>query len=150
MRVIIQRVSEASVTIDGKIAGKINTGLLVLCGFENNDTSEDLEWTANKVVNMRIFNDNVDKMNLSVMDINGEVLVVSQFTLFADTKKGNRPGFIRAAKPELSIPLYEAFKKLLSAMLGKVIESGLFGADMKVELINNGPVTIFIDSKQKE
>lgn len=150
MRVVIQRVSEASVSIDGVITAKINAGLLLLCGFENEDNNEDLEWTASKIVNMRIFSDSEGKMNLSVVDIKGDLLVVSQFTLFAQTKKGNRPGFTRAAKPEISIPLYEQFKLKLAELTFNKVESGTFGADMQIELINDGPVTVILDSKQKE
>lgn len=150
MRVTIQRVSEASVTIDGKVKSKIGMGLLVLAGFEETDTNEDLEWTSGKIVNLRIFNDENGRMNLSVKDMKGDIIIVSQFTLYALTKKGNRPSFIRAAKPEVAIPLYEKFKLQVEKDLGKPIGSGEFGADMKVALINNGPVTINIDSRGKE
>jgi D-tyrosyl-tRNA(Tyr) deacylase len=150
MRVTIQRVSEASVTIDGNVKSKIGAGLLVLAGFEDADMIEDLEWMSGKIVSLRIFNDEAGLMNLSVKDIGGSILVTSQFTLHAMTKKGNRPSFIKAAKPEVAIPLYENFLRLLERDLGKEIGSGKFGADMKVALINDGPVTINIDSKQKD
>jgi D-tyrosyl-tRNA(Tyr) deacylase len=150
MRVTIQRVSEGSVTIDGNVKSKMGVGLLVLAGFEDADTLEDLEWMSGKIVNLRIFNDEGGLMNLSVKDIGGDVILVSQFTLHAMTKKGNRPSFIKAAKPEVAIPLYDSFLKLLERDLGKEIGSGKFGADMKVSLINDGPVTINIDSKQKD
>ena len=150
MRVILQRVSEASVKINGNVKGEIGIGLLVLAGFTASDTLEDLSWTAKKVVQMRIFSDSEDKMNLSLPDVNGDILLISQFTLFANTKKGNRPSFINAAPPAVSIPLYEKFISLLEAELGKPIQTGEFGADMKVALINDGPVTISIDSQQKE
>ena len=150
MRVTIQRVSGASVTIDGTIKSSINEGLLILAGFEEEDTNEDLEWTAAKVVNLRIFTDNNDLMNLSIKDINGDIIIVSQFTLHAATKKGNRPSFIRAAKPVTAIPLYEKFIFLVGKELGKNVHTGEFGADMKVALINDGPVTINIDSKNRE
>ena len=150
MRTIIQRVSEASVTIDGCVKSSIGKGLLVLGGFEEADTQEDLEWISSKLVNLRIFNDENGLMNLSIRDVAGDLLVVSQFTLHALTKKGNRPSFIRAAKPDIAIPLYEKFVQLLEKELGKPIGTGEFGADMKVNLLNDGPVTIFIDSKNKE
>jgi len=149
MRVIIQRVKEASATVDRKIVGSINKGLLVLAGWEDADTIEDLEWISGKIVRLRIFNDAEGLMNLSVQDIAGELLMVSQFTLFASTKKGNRPSFIRSAKPEFAIPMYERFIKCLEKDLGKPVETGIFGADMKINLVNDGPVTIFIDSKEK-
>jgi len=150
MRVTIQRVSEASVTIDGNIKSKIDSGLLVLAGFEGSDTQEDLEWMSGKIVNLRIFNDENGLMNLSVKDVGGDIIIVSQFTLHAITKKGNRPSFIKAAKPGVAIPLYEKLLKQVEKDLGKEIGSGEFGADMKVALINDGPVTINIDSKSKE
>ena len=150
MRVIIQRVSEASVTIEGHIKSAIGRGLLVLAGFGETDTIEDLEWMAGKLVNLRIFTDEAGLMNLSVKDTQGDIVVVSQFTLFAQTKKGNRPSFIRAAKPDVAIPLYEKFVFLVSRELGKSVDTGEFGADMKVALINDGPVTISIDSQNKE
>ena len=150
MRVVIQRVSKASVTVDGEVTGKISTGLLVLCGFEEEDTAEDLEWIAGKILRLRIFNDEEDKMNLSLQDVDGDLLVVSQFTLHASTKKGNRPSYIKAAKPDVAIPLYEKFIKLLEQQSGKKVQTGIFGAEMKVELLNDGPVTIIIDSKNRE
>ena len=150
MRVTIQRVSEASVTIEGTVKSMIATGLLVLAGFEEADTTEDLEWMAAKIVNLRIFTDDNDLMNLSVRDVNGDIIIVSQFTLHAMTKKGNRPSFINAAKPNVAIPLYEKFIFLVGKELGKNVHTGEFGADMKVALINDGPVTINIDSKSRE
>ncbi len=150
MRIIVQRVSSASVTIDEKVKSSIGKGLLVLAGFEEADTQEDLEWMSGKLVNLRIFNDENGLMNLSIRDVAGDLLVVSQFTLHALTKKGNRPSFIRAAKPDVAIPLYEKFVQLLEKELGKPVGTGEFGADMKVNLLNDGPVTIFIDSKNKE
>lgn len=150
MRVLIQRVSKASVTIDNNLKSKINKGLLILVGIENNDNHEDIEWLCNKIVNLRIFDDSSGVMNLSVVDTNAEVLVVSQFTLHASTKKGNRPSYIYAAKPEIAIPLYNQFYSTLENKLGKPVQTGEFGADMQVELINDGPVTIWIDSKVKE
>ncbi len=150
MRVIIQRVKYASVTIDNIKVSTIENGLLVLVGIENEDAQLDIDWLCKKIVNLRIFNDTEGKMNLSIKETNGDIIVVSQFTLHASTKKGNRPSYIKAAKPSIAIPLYEKFKKTLSENLGKDIGSGEFGADMKVELLNDGPVTIFIDSKNKE
>ncbi|MBS1594828.1 MAG: D-tyrosyl-tRNA(Tyr) deacylase [Bacteroidetes bacterium] len=150
MRIIIQRVSEAGVSIGGHIKSAMGPGLLVLAGFEEPDTIEDLEWMAAKLVNLRIFTDENGLMNLSVKDTNGDIIIVSQFTLYAQTKKGNRPSFIRAAKPDVAIPLYEKFVFLVSKGLGKSVGTGEFGADMKVSLINDGPVTITIDSKNKE
>jgi D-tyrosyl-tRNA(Tyr) deacylase len=150
MRIVIQRVSEASVTIEQKIVAQINHGLLVLVGIEEEDTSEDGNWLVSKIVNLRIFPDNNNVMNLSVKDIDGEIIAVSQFTLHALTKKGNRPSYIKAAKPEIAIPMYEKFISQLESELGKKIQTGQFGADMKVALINDGPVTISIDSKNKE
>lgn len=150
MRVVLQRVSHASVTVSGEQTGKIGTGLLILLGVENADTQEDITWLSRKVVNLRIFNDGQGIMNRSVLEINGEVLVVSQFTLHASTKKGNRPSYIKASKPEVAIPMYEAFMKQLEADLGKPVAAGIFGADMKVELLNDGPVTIIIDSKNRD
>lgn len=150
MRLVIQRVKYASVTIEGKIAGKINQGLLVLLGIENSDTEEDIYWLVNKLINLRIFNDDHGVMNESLLDQNLEVLLISQFTLYASTKKGNRPSYIRSAKPDFAIPMYESFKNALSTQVQKPIQTGVFGADMKVELLNDGPVTIIIDSKQKE
>ena len=150
MRAVIQRVSSASVKVDGRITGEIQQGLLLLVGIEDSDAKEDLEWLSGKIVNLRIFNDEEGVMNKSVKDIEGGVLIVSQFTLHAATKKGNRPSYIRASKPEIAVPLYEQFKQQLTADLGKEIQSGIFGADMKVELLNDGPVTIIIDTKNKE
>lgn len=150
MRIVIQRVSEASVEIEQKIVAQINQGLLVLVGIEEEDTSEDSNWLVSKIVNLRIFADENEVMNLSVKDINGEIIVVSQFTLHALTKKGNRPSYIKAAKPDIAIPMYEKFVQQLEIELGKKIQTGQFGADMKVALVNDGPVTISIDSKNKE
>ncbi|MGB1019080.1 MAG: D-aminoacyl-tRNA deacylase [Chitinophagales bacterium] len=148
MRVIIQRVSEASVEINNAIKSKITKGLLVLVGFENEDLQEDIDWISNKLLNLRIFADENGKMNLSVNDIKGELLIVSQFTLFASTKKGNRPSFLNSAKPDIAIPLYETLVKKLSTQIST--KTGEFGADMKVSLVNDGPVTIFIDSKNRQ
>ena len=150
MRATIQRVSEASVTIEGKTKSSIKKGLLVLAGFEETDAHEDLEWMSGKIVSLRIFSDENDLMNLSVKDVGGEIILVSQFTLHALTRKGNRPSFIRAAKPDVAIPLYQKFILQLEKDLGKKIGTGEFGADMKVALINDGPVTINIDSKNRE
>lgn len=150
MRVVIQRVSEASVTIDNKINGQIELGLLVLVGVEDSDTAEDIQWLCNKIVNLRIFNDANGVMNCSVKDVDGSILLISQFTLHASTKKGNRPSYIKAAKPDIAIPIYESFKSVIAEELGKPIQTGIFGADMKVALLNDGPVTILIDSKNKE
>ena len=150
MRAVIQRVSSASVKVDDKITGEIKQGLLVLVGIEDSDGQEDLEWLSGKIINLRIFNDEEGVMNKSVKDIEGGVLVVSQFTLHAATKKGNRPSYIRASKPEIAVPLYEQFKQKLATDVGKEIQAGIFGADMKVELLNDGPVTIIIDTKNKE
>jgi D-tyrosyl-tRNA(Tyr) deacylase len=150
MRVVIQRVSEASVTVNESITGSINQGLLVLMGIEDADTIEDIDWLVGKIVNLRIFNDENDVMNKSVLDIGGQILLVSQFTLHASTKKGNRPSYIKASKPEIAIPMYEKMIATLAIALGKSIQTGIFGADMKVRLLNDGPVTIKIDSKNKE
>lgn len=150
MRAVIQRVKEASVTIDGRINGQIGNGLLILIGVEDADGMEDADWLVKKIAAMRIFDDENGVMNRSVMDVGGEALVVSQFTLFASTKKGNRPSWFRAAKHEHSVPLYEAFVQKLSAEMGKPVPTGEFGADMKVALINDGPVTIIMDTKNKE
>ena len=150
MRALIQRVSHASVTIDNQLKSSIQRGLLVLIGIEDNDTNEDSEWLTSKLVNLRIFDDENGVMNKSLVDISGELLIVSQFTLHAMTAKGNRPSYIRAAKPEVAIPLYETFCNLATQKLGKPVQTGIFGADMQVELLNNGPVTIWIDSKNKE
>jgi len=150
MRVVIQRVSKASVTIDNEIYSQVNTGLLVLLGIEDADTLEDIEWLSGKIVNLRIFNDDKGVMNVSVKDINGDILVVSQFTLHASTKKGNRPSYIKASKPEFASPMYEKFVVQLNHDLGKQVYTGIFAADMKVDLCNDGPVTIIIDTRNKE
>ena len=150
MRAVIQRVSAAMVTIDGKVRGKINAGLLIFVGIEDPDSQDDIEWLGAKIVNLRIFDDEKGVMNLSVTDVDGGILLISQFTLHASTKKGNRPSYIRAAKPDVAIPLYEQFIRQLEKELGKKIETGEFGADMQVSLVNNGPVTIVIDTKSKE
>ena len=150
MRGVIQRVSQASVIIDEKKVAAINDGLLVLLGVETQDTKEDAKWLANKISQLRIFSDEDGKMNKSVTEVDGEVIVVSQFTLHAKTKKGNRPSYIKAARPEQAIPLYEQFKKDMSDVIGKEVQSGEFAAYMKVTLINDGPVTIIIDTKNKE
>ena len=150
MRVVIQRVTEAMVIIDKKIHASIGMGLLVLLGIEDADTEEDIDWLGNKIVQMRIFDDDQGIMNISVLDIKGDILVVSQFTLHARTKKGNRPSYIKAAGPEKAIPLYEAFIKKLEKLLENPVQTGVFGADMHVSLVNIGPVTIIIDSKAKE
>lgn len=149
MKVVIQRVSEASVAIEGQTVAEIQTGLLVLLGIEDTDDSDDIEWLCNKIVGLRIFADEAGVMNRSIKEIDGEIIVVSQFTLHASTKKGNRPSYIKASKPEVAIPLYEAFKHELQLALGKEIGSGQFGANMQVALINDGPVTILIDTKNK-
>jgi D-tyrosyl-tRNA(Tyr) deacylase len=150
MRAVIQRVTNATVTIEEKIHGKIGLGLLVLLGIEDADTDEDIDWLSTKIVNLRIFNDRDGVMNESILDKKGDILLISQFTLHAATKKGNRPSYIRASKPDLAIPLYEKMIMKLAADLGKPIQTGIFGADMKVELLNDGPVTIVIDTKNKE
>ena len=150
MRVVIQRVSSSKVDIDGKTVGSIGLGLLILAGFESADTQEDLEWTAAKITKLRIFDDNEGVMNLSVTEINGDILAVSQFTLHAKTKKGNRPSYIQAAPPEIAIPLYETFVKILETEINKKVQTGKFGANMAVSLVNDGPVTIIIDSKYRE
>lgn len=150
MRAVIQRVTKASVTIEGKINGQIGNGLLVLMGIEDADTDEDIEWLSSKIVNLRIFNDDKGVMNISIKDVPGDILLISQFTLHASTKKGNRPSYIKASKPEIAIPIYEKMTRQLSIDLGKEIQTGIFGADMKVELLNDGPVTIVIDSKNRE
>lgn len=150
MKAVIQRVLEASVTINGNIVGDINKGLLVLVGVEDADNHEDIDWLTSKIANLRIFGDENDVMNLSLKDTDGEMIIVSQFTLHALTKKGNRPSYIKAAKPEIAIPLYENFVLKMELELGKKVQTGQFGADMKVSLINDGPVTIIIDTKNKE
>ncbi len=149
MIAVIQRVSEASVKIEDKIKGSIQTGFLILLGITHDDTLEDVEWLSKKIIGMRIFSDEEGKMNLDLKSVNGDILLISQFTLHASTKKGNRPSFIEAARPEIAIPLYEQMIKQLSKELGKAIKTGEFGADMKVSLVNDGPVTIIIDSKNK-
>ncbi len=150
MRLVIQRVTHASVTIEGVLKSKIEKGLLILVGIEDADTDADINWLAQKVVNLRIFDDENGVMNRSVMDVEGEILIVSQFTLHAMTAKGNRPSYIRASKPDFAIPMYEKFCVKVSELLGKEVGTGEFGADMKVELLNDGPVTILIDSQRKE
>lgn len=150
MRVVIQRVAHAKVEVDQSVVGSIGAGLLVLVGIEDADQMEDVEWLTGKIINLRIFNDASGVMNLSVKDIGGSILVISQFTLHASTKKGNRPSYIRASKPDHAVPLYEAFKQRLGDELGKKVEAGIFGADMKVSLLNDGPVTITMDTKNKE
>ncbi len=150
MRIVIQRVTEASVMVDEQITGVIEKGLLVLMGVEDADTEEDIQWLSNKIVNLRIFNDENGVMNLGIKEVNGNVLLVSQFTLHANTKKGNRPSYIKASKPDIAIPMYEKMIRQLETDLGKKIQTGIFGADMKVRLLNDGPVTITIDSKNKE
>lgn len=150
MRAVLQRVTEASCKVDGDITGQIETGFLVLLGIEEADTLEDLDWLAQKIVNMRVFSDENGLMNKALVDIDGHILLVSQFTLFASTKKGNRPGFTRAARPDFAIPMYETMISKLSALLGKKVETGIFGADMKIALVNDGPVTILIDTKDKQ
>jgi D-tyrosyl-tRNA(Tyr) deacylase len=150
MKAVLQRVSKSSVTIDEKIVASIQKGIVILLGIEESDTNEDVEWLSLKIVNLRIFDDTNGVMNLSVKEISGELIVVSQFTLHASTKKGNRPSYIKAAKPEIAIPLYEKFIHQITLDLGKNVQTGQFGADMKVGLINDGPVTILIDTKNKE
>ena len=150
MKTVTQRVQYASVTIDGQVKSRIGKGLLILVGIEDRDTQEDIEWLAKKITNLRIFDDENGVMNRSCIEIEGEILVVSQFTLQASTKKGNRPSYIKASKPEVAIPMYEAFCEEVGLQLGKPVQTGTFGADMKVELLNDGPVTILIDSQNKE
>ena len=150
MRTVVQRVRHASVTIDEQCVASIGQGMLLLVGFEDADTANDLEWTAQKVANLRIFDDADGVMNRSVKDVDGELLVVSQFTLYASVKKGNRPSYIRAAKPDVAIPLYESFCETMSLQAGREVKTGVFGADMKVSLLNDGPVTIVIDTKNKD
>ncbi|MDC6361334.1 MULTISPECIES: D-aminoacyl-tRNA deacylase [Flavobacteriaceae] len=150
MRAVIQRVSKASVTVEGENISSIGQGLLILLGIEDEDGKEDVEWLSKKVANLRIFNDGDDVMNLSVLDVGGDVIVVSQFTLHALTKKGNRPSYIKASKPDVAIPIYEEFVEKMEKELGKEVGTGIFGADMKVELLNDGPVTIIIDTKNRE
>ncbi len=150
MRAVIQRVTQASCTVDGSITGEIGIGFLVLLGIEDADTDEDLQWLAQKIASMRIFGDENGLMNKALADINGDILLISQFTLFAQTKKGNRPGFIRAARPDKAIPMYEAMIKELEKLTGKKVATGVFGADMKISLLNDGPVTIIMDTKDRE
>ena len=150
MRVVLQRVSQASVTVDSKIVADIQKGLLILVGIEDSDTQEDIDWLVGKIIKMRIFGDENDVMNCSVQDVDGDIIVVSQFTLHASTKKGNRPSYIKAAKPEFAIPMYENFVKSLEKDFNKKIQTGIFGDDLKVSLLNDGPVTILIDSKNRE
>ncbi len=150
MRTVIQRVSRASVTVEGKLISKIETGLLILLGIENVDTEEDIIWLSRKIANLRIFGDENSIMNKSIIEVEGNAIVVSQFTLYAGTKKGNRPSYIKAAKPDIAVSMYEKFVYQLEADLGKKVGTGVFGADMKVELLNDGPVTIVIDTKNRE
>ncbi|QOG03570.1 D-aminoacyl-tRNA deacylase [Flavobacterium sp. MDT1-60] len=150
MKIVLQRVSQASVTVDSKIVADIHKGLLVLVGIQDSDTREDIDWLVGKIIKMRIFGDENDVMNCSVQDIDGDIIVVSQFTLHASTKKGNRPSYIKASKPEFAIPMYENFVKSLEKDFNKKVQTGIFGADMKVSLLNDGPVTILIDSKNRE
>jgi D-tyrosyl-tRNA(Tyr) deacylase len=150
MKAVIQRVSSCRVKIDNKVVANIQKGLLVLVGFEDADNNDDLNWLTSKIANLRIFGDENDVMNLSLKEVNGDIIIISQFTLHANTKKGNRPSYIKAAKAEVAIPLYEAFITQMETELGKKVETGKFGADMKVALLNDGPVTIIIDTKNKE
>ena len=150
MRIVIQRVSEASVSINGRITGTIKTGLLILLGIEETDTNEDIEWLTGKIVRLRVFNDPEGVMNLSIRDVKGDLLVISQFTLHASTKKGNRPSYLRAARPEIAIPHYNSFIKQLESELQKPVQTGEFGAMMEVSLVNDGPVTLWIDTKNRE
>ena len=150
MKVVLQRVSQASVTVDSKIVADIQKGLLVLVGIEDSDLQEDIDWLVGKIIKMRIFGDENDVMNCSVQDVEGDIIVVSQFTLHASTKKGNRPSYIKASKPDFAIPMYEKFVETLEKEFNKKVQTGIFGADMKVHLLNDGPVTIVIDSKNKE
>jgi D-tyrosyl-tRNA(Tyr) deacylase len=150
MRAVIQRVSQASCTVEGEITGSINTGLLVLLGIEDADTGDDLQWLAQKITGLRIFGDENGLMNKALADVDGDILLISQFTLFAQTKKGNRPSFIKAARPDKAIPMYEQMIKTLETLTGKKIAAGIFGADMKISLLNDGPVTIIMDTKDKD
>jgi D-aminoacyl-tRNA deacylase len=150
MRAVLQRVTQASCTVDGEITGAIEGGFLVLLGIEDADQIEDLKWLAQKIIGMRVFGDENGMMNKALADVDGDILLISQFTLFASTKKGNRPGFTRAARPDVAIPLYEEMVEKLSALLGKKVKTGIFGADMKIALLNDGPVTILIDTKDRE
>lgn len=150
MRAVLQRVTQASCKVDGEVTGAIDTGFLILLGIEDADTLEDLEWLAQKIIGMRVFGDENGLMNKALADVGGDILLISQFTLFAATRKGNRPGFTRAARPDVAIPLYEKMIEKLSALMGKNVKTGIFGADMKIALVNDGPVTIIIDTKNKE
>lgn len=150
MIAVVQRVSEANVVIDGQVNGAINRGLMILLGIENADSEEDIQWLSQKLINLRIFDDENGVMNKNLLEAGGDILLISQFTLHASTKKGNRPSYLKAAKPDVAVPLYEKFKESLEMILGKKVESGKFGADMKVGLINDGPVTIIIDTKEKK
>jgi len=150
MIAVIQRATDATVTIEGHIKAQIDHGLVILVGIEDADTIEDIEWLTAKIVNLRIFNDGAGVMNLSVKDVNGDIIVVSQFTLHASTRKGNRPSYLKAAKPDIAVPLYEQFVRVLESVLGKKVQTGEFGADMKVKLTNDGPVTILIDTKNRQ
>jgi D-tyrosyl-tRNA(Tyr) deacylase len=150
MRAILQRVTQASCTVDGKITGEIKTGFLVLLGIEDADTDDDLQWLAQKIASMRVFGDENGQMNKALADVNGDILLISQFTLFASTKKGNRPGFTRAARPDKAIPMYEQMIKELEKLTNKKVATGIFGADMKISLLNDGPVTIIMDTKDKD
>ena len=150
MRAVLQRVTQASCTVDGKITGEIKTGFLVLLGVEDADTDDDLQWLAQKIASMRVFGDENGLMNKALADVNGDILLISQFTLFASTKKGNRPGFTRAARPDKAIPIYEQMIKELEKLTNKKVATGIFGADMKINLLNDGPVTIIMDTKDKE
>jgi D-tyrosyl-tRNA(Tyr) deacylase len=150
MRAILQRVTQASCTVDGKVTGEIKAGFLVLLGIEDADTQEDLQWLAQKIAAMRVFDDENGLMNKSLADVDGDILLISQFTLFAQTKKGNRPGFTRAARPDKAVPIYEQMIKTLEELTGKKIATGIFGADMKISLLNDGPVTIIMDTKDKD
>jgi len=150
MRAVIQRVSQASVRVDDRITGSVGPGLLVFLGIEDTDQQEDIDWLSNKILNLRVFNDENGVMNISVKDLGGSILLVSQFTLHASTKKGNRPSYIRASKPDFAIPMYEKMKSRLEEESGKIVQAGIFGADMKVELLNDGPVTIIIDTRNRE
>jgi D-tyrosyl-tRNA(Tyr) deacylase len=150
MRAVLQRVTQASCIVDGKITGEIQTGFLVLLGVEDADTDEDLQWLAQKIASMRVFGDENGLMNKALADVNGDILLISQFTLFASTKKGNRPGFTRAARPDKAIPMYEQMIKALEELTNKKVATGIFGADMKISLVNDGPVTIIMDTKDKD
>lgn len=150
MRAVLQRVTQASCTVDGEVTGAIGNGFLVLLGIEDADALTDLDWLAQKIIGMRVFGDENGMMNKALADVGGDILLISQFTLFASSKKGNRPGFTRAARPDVAIPLYEKMIEKLSALLGKKVKTGIFGADMKIALLNDGPVTILIDTKDKE